>query len=106
METKKQYYQQKKAVPEPTYAPATNSKSQKMQDGKRAAQTHDQLFARQKEYEERRKQQAELKEAMETKDMTDVPTRDTAVPKDIEERVAAKRTQNVVERLHFDAEKF
>lgn len=61
MMTKKQYYQKKNAVPQHTFAPQTNSKSQKMQDGKRAAEIHDQLFARQKEYQEKKKEQTELK---------------------------------------------
>lgn len=37
--------------------------------------------------------------------MTAAPTRETAIPKDIEEKVAAKRTENIVDRLYNDANK-
>mmetsp|Transcript_61098 Transcript_61098/g.83961 ORF Transcript_61098/g.83961 Transcript_61098/m.83961 type:complete len:81 (+) Transcript_61098:1384-1626(+) len=76
-----------------------------MQDGKREASTHDQLFARQKEYEERRRQKAELKEEMETADVRDKPSRDTAIPKHIQDKLAEKQSGNIHARLYDDAEK-
>lgn len=42
---------------------------------------------------------------METVDVQEKPTRDTAIPKKIQERVAARQNENIHKRLYDDAEK-